>query len=48
MRPVKTIVISEKDLTLPEAAWNEGQSHYQAAGRLELHTRTSGRLSRFG
>ena len=35
-------------LTLPEAAWNEGQSHHQAAGRLELHTRTSGRLSRFG
>lgn len=35
-------------LTLSEAAWNEGQSHYQVAGRLELHTRTSCRLSRFG
>ena len=35
-------------LTLSEAAWNEGQSHYQAARRSELHTRTSGRLSRFG
>lgn len=33
-------------LTLPEAAWNEGQSTTKL--QRELHIRTSGRLSRFG